>query len=527
MVKDEVKNMVTPHETTKDIELIWVSIKRKQQKPIFVGVYYGKQESRNNRNEMLDEMDKLSEEIQDKKNQGEIVLFMDGNAKIGLLNEAVSRNGVLLKGVFDECGLEVMNESDKCIGSVTRVNRKNSEEKSAIDFLVVSEEVEEHIEEMKIDEEGEFLPKGTAPSDHNSFQVKITIKGINHVEREKIVRWRLNAPAEKWQDFQLKLAEASRKCTEAIKKGGQIDERYKKWKSILEASAMETIGKTTVKPGRKVRESVTIKSIREEKRQAKKTFERCENGPEKETLKLGYIQKQKELRKQIEVEHIETVKTKFTAMAQKGSNGFWKEVRKSKRDVLSDWVCVKDENGQRIHDPELQKERIAQYYEGLYSFDKQLEKHDYHEYVKDKMREYQENRNYEDEWFNGLPCKKTVGEIIKAKKNQKATTDFPNELLKRGESFMTDCLYPVIEEFWNNEIAPREWNRGIITSVYKGKGDREKLNFQRGITVSSSVSMIIEEIINERMTKLIPMTQAQGGGKKGSSTRDHVFLILH
>ena len=83
----------------------------------------------------------------------------------------------------------------------------------------------------------------------------------------------------------------------------------------------------------------------------------------------------------------------------------------------------------------------------------------------------------------------------------------------------------MIEEFWENEVAPREWNRGTITGVYKGKGDREKLQFQRGITVSSSVSMIIEQIINERMIKLIPMTQAQGVGKKGSSTRDHVFLI--
>ena len=525
LVNDEIKDVITPHETTKDIELIWVSVRRRQKKPIFVGVYYGKQESRNNRNEMLIEMDKLSEEIQEKNNQGEIVLFMDGNAKIGLLNEPVSRNGVLLKGVFDECRLEVMNESDKCIGRVTRVNRKNSEEKSAIDFLVVSEEMEGQIQEMKIDEEGEFLPQGTAPSDHNSFQVKIAIKGINHVAREKIIRWRLNAPAEKWQDFQLKLAQASISCTEAIKKSGEIDEKYKKWKSILEGSAMETIGKTTIKPGPKARESVTIKSMREEKRQAKKSFEKSSNGPEKEVLKSKYIQKQKELRKQIEVEHIENVRTKFTAMAEKGSNGFWKEVRKNKRDVMSDWVCVKDENGQRIHDPELQKERIAQYYEELYSFDGQLERHDYHDYVKDKIREYQNDMRYEDHWYNELPCRENVSEIIKAKKNQKATTDFPNELLKRGGNFMTDCLYPVIEEFWENEVAPREWNRGTITSVYKGKGDREKLQFQRGITVSSSVSMIIEQIINERMIKLIPMTQAQGGGKKGSSTRDHVFLI--
>ena len=74
----------------------------------------------------------------------------------------------------------------------------------------------------------------------------------------------------------------------------------------------------------------------------------------------------------------------------------------------------------------------------------------------------------------------------------------------------------------------KQWNLGLISSIYKGKGDREKLKFHRGITVSSAVkpvSMVLEEAINQRMVQLIPFTQAQGGGKKGTSTRDHVFLL--
>ena len=97
--------------------------------------------------------------------------------------------------------------------------------------------------------------------------------------------------------------------------------------------------------------------------------------------------------------------------------------------------------------------------------------------------------------------------------------------MKFSREVVIDCLYPVIERFWEEEIPPKEWNQGIISNVYKGKGDRERLQFQRGITVSSSISMICEEIINERMIKIVPMTQAQGGGKSGASTRDHVFLL--
>ena len=93
LVQNNVKHVVTPHESQRDIELIWVSVRKKCQRPIFIGVYYGKQESRNNRNEMILEMDKLNDEIQDKKNEGEVMLFMDGNGKIGLLGEETSRNG--------------------------------------------------------------------------------------------------------------------------------------------------------------------------------------------------------------------------------------------------------------------------------------------------------------------------------------------------------------------------------------------------------------------------------------------------
>ena len=101
-MSDEIKSVVTPHKTQRDIELMWISIKKRNMKPTFMGIYYGKQESRNGRNEMLAGMDKLSLEIQENKNKGEVLLFMDGNGKIGLLGEEISRNGKLLFNVFDE-----------------------------------------------------------------------------------------------------------------------------------------------------------------------------------------------------------------------------------------------------------------------------------------------------------------------------------------------------------------------------------------------------------------------------------------
>ena len=61
--------------------------------------------------------------------------------------------------------------------------------------------------------------------------------------------------------------------------------------------------------------------------------------------------------------------------------------------------------------------------------------------------------------------------------------------------------------------------------MWKGKGDREKMENQRGITVSSSIGTTVEEIMTNRLMQTIQFTQAQAGGRKGGSTTDQVFIL--
>ena len=59
----------------------------------------------NSKQEIQKEMQLLNEEINERKKDGEVILTMDGNAKIGLLGEDISRNGKEL--------LSVVNRSSK------------------------------------------------------------------------------------------------------------------------------------------------------------------------------------------------------------------------------------------------------------------------------------------------------------------------------------------------------------------------------------------------------------------------------
>ena len=47
----------------------------------------------------------------------------------------------------------------------------------------------------------------------------------------------------------------------------------------------------------------------------------------------------------------------------------------------------------------------------------------------------------------------------------------------------------------------------------------------RGITVSSAIGTIAEEIVFNRVSNMVQFTQAQAGGIKGGSTADHVFIL--
>ena len=80
--------------------------------------------------------------------------------------------------------------------------------------------------------------------------------------------------------------------------------------------AKETIGKTTIKAGSKAKESGIIRSIRNEKRSARKAFEKEPCPERKMRLRDSYIKKQHKLKKQIEYEYQNGVERKFSKMRE-------------------------------------------------------------------------------------------------------------------------------------------------------------------------------------------------------------------
>ena len=90
---------------------------------------------------------------------------------------------------------------------------------------------------------------------------------------------------------------------------------------------------------------------------------------------------------------------------------------------------------------------------------------------------------------------------------------------------MAQFLYPLIQSIWRDECIPKIWNKGHITSLWKGRGDKEQLLNHRGITTSSAIGTILEAAIDKRIERTVKFSQAQGGGKRKASTFDHLFIL--
>ena len=304
-----------------------------------------------------------------------------------------------------------------------------------------------------------------------------------------------------------------------------IDKKYSNWYSEIEAAARKTIGKTTIRDGKKSYASSTSKALILEKKAIKEKIQQEKNPNIKELYIAQYKDIQRKARNEIVRTRTEYIMQKYEEIINDGSQrALWREKKSLTRNPVLECLTIKDLRGNRHFQPEDVKEHTAQYYETLYKY-KEYEPHQYHIEVETKTMEHMLNNNYDNEYYNLVPTIQEIAEIIHEKKNNKSTTDIKNEMLKRPGETMAHFIYPLISTIWKEEKIPKIWNKGHITSLWKGRGDKEQLLNHRGITTSSAIGTIIEAAIDKRIERTVKFTQAQGGGKRKASTFDHLFIL--
>ena len=159
-----------------DKETIWIKIDTRPT-DIYIGVFYGPQE--NNPIENTRKIyNKLQTHIKQLQKRGEVIVAGDFNAKLKITsekgNQEESRNGQLLQTIITKTNLNpIMLEPD--IGHWTWVNRNNPNEKSIIDYILMTEKLTTQRGVTIIDEVGQLRIKGKNETDHNTITTSIKI----------------------------------------------------------------------------------------------------------------------------------------------------------------------------------------------------------------------------------------------------------------------------------------------------------------------------------------------------------------
>ena len=125
---------------------------------------------------------------------------------------------------------------------------------------------------------------------------------------------------------------------------------------------------------------------------------------------------------------------------------------------------------------------------------------------------------------------KEVENCIEKNGNNKAPgpDEITNEMLKEGKELIKERLSEVMNDMKENNIEiPEIWKVKEIIFFYKRKGDYLDLSCQRGISLTSTVLKLLENIIKESIESEIrnKSTPLQGGGKKGKNPEEYIFII--
>ncbi len=172
-----------------DMEIQWAEIKSGKQKT-FLGIYYGNQEKAP-AEEVKSDFDAIKSQIYTLKQEGDVILVGDFNAKLKIniptknINQAQSRNGEILQSVLEETESVALNTKES-ICEWTRENRKKPDEKSIIDYAIVTRKTEAKITDTRVDIAGTHRLKGKEETDdHNTIllETNMALK-TNHTSRK-------------------------------------------------------------------------------------------------------------------------------------------------------------------------------------------------------------------------------------------------------------------------------------------------------------------------------------------------------
>ncbi len=526
LVRNDISNITSEDPCMKEdnsAETLWIKIRSKTT--INIAVTYGPQE--NHRKEQTERYyHNLTTDTMRQQKEALAIIMGDLNGKLhinrGECKQEGSRNGAMLQNHMDTTNMTAVNTLNTHTGNWTRVNRKRPDEKSIIDYILISQPLTDNVIESNTDEHGIYRIAGENATDHNT--ITCTVNTEIKREQQSTRKWK-KGDEQGWDKFN---SEFQKEWNET-KNDPQLQQTIIKSLEKTIGSVKQTTQRKTKITNPEIKEAKKIK--KERKKAAKEicTATSTSKTPKKQAMN-EYIEAQFTLKQLVDTQIKDNINNTTEKIIREGganSTTFWNIRKQLLKHNNQEIYPIKDENGKPITTPQEAKDHVANYYENLYQARKGEDSHRrWTEHINKTVNSINYKINNREKECHPFTMEE-LNETIKTLKQGKSTGPdrIPNVVIIKADKTTRQIYLNELNKIYQEEKIPHQWQEGEIIRIYKGKGDKGKCSNERGITLSSNMGKLFERLINNRIKHKVTFTEAQAGGQHGKATSDHINFL--
>ena len=428
--------------------------------------------------------------------------------------------------------MSIMNYSEKCQGTWTWASRGS---RSVIDYILASQQIDNLISSMKIDDTAELWSFGT---DHSIIETTINVsyKSNERIHLQK--QWNINNSVD-WKSFSRKVDELLFECKSEIPTN--INEEatnllYKKITDSISNAASEFIGYCSKSQRKHCLPKVIRRAIKRRNKTGSRWRKSCINKSHDITRRWNeFLMESKIVDKLMTRDKLKNKKKWIQRIINEGgvsSRSLWtslKDARSTTGALLHNGAIISD--GSRAltivksffeslgNDPN-KNEKIPNLYivQSIYkdsiNHKKALDHTETSGYLKSMLR---------------INVNETIEAIKKLGNNKSRGPDnIPNEMIKNaGQNFpiLLTVLFNASHELnW----IPNEWSIEAVQLIHK-KGNTLALDNYRPIAITSNIGKIYTRILAKRLSEESEskglMPEAQAGCRPGRGVSVNLFIL--
>ena len=462
-----------------------------------------------------------------------ILIEIDANSKLGSSYiekdpKPMSPNGTILSGIMERHALCVANGiTEKCSGVITRKKiTKIGTQESAIDLVLISSDMVEHLVAMHIDENKEKVLTSITNSKNGVIRHE---SDHNSIETEFDIKWEEKPQTKMIELFNFKDKEGQKRFKEMTGNNTKLSSIFENDKPIEEVAQkfIKVLNKIIHQCFKKIKITNNKNSKIDDLFRRQKTLKSKTDKTSK--TELNEIEKELADKMGEDLYNIVKEEVKIVESDEGGFNSghLWRLKNKLRKKINNVPTAMVDKGGNLVTTSEGIKKLTMDHFKKV--LENRPMKPELEEYKKEReelcdKRMKLASKNKTPDWTS-----EDVKFVVKnlKKKKSRDPLGYSNELIQCGGEDMTRAIVHLVNKIKKQQVVPHCLKPCNITSLYKNKGSRKDLNQYRGIFRVTVFRNILDRLIfnDEYDTIETNLTDSNVGGRRGRNIRDNIFVL--